>query len=149
MFNELLDNKILWCAVLGWFVAQLLKVIVVLVTEKKFDARRFIGSGGMPSSHSSFVLALTSAVAIECGMDSAAFAICVVFSFVVMYDAAGVRRAAGRQAKIINNIVENFGRETAEITGERLKELLGHSPFEVFAGAVLGLLIAVFMYKIF
>lgn len=145
--TELLKNKILVCAVLGWFVAQALKVIFVLVKEKKFDIARFVGSGGMPSSHSSFVLALTTAVGYETGLNSALFAVCIVFSFVVMYDAAGVRRAAGKQAKILNTIIENFGHEAPDITGERLKELLGHTPVEVFVGALLGILISVLMYS--
>ena len=146
--SELLENKILLCAILGWFIAQALKVVFVLIKERKFDIRRFVGSGGMPSSHSSFVVALTTAVGYETGLNSAAFAICIVFSFVVMYDAAGVRRAAGKQAQILNNIIENFGQENPEVTGERLKELLGHTPFEVFAGALLGIIISVFMYTV-
>lgn len=145
---EIFNNKILLCAILGWFSAQLLKVIIVLITEKKFDIRRFVGSGGMPSSHSSFVVALTTAVGYETGFDSAMFAVCIVFSFVVMYDAAGVRRAAGKQARVLNLIIENFGHDSPEIMGERLKELLGHTPVQVFAGAVLGILISVLMYTI-
>ena len=118
--SELFDNKILLCATLGWFIAQFLKVIFVLVSEKKFDIRRFVGSGGMPSSHSSFVLALTTAVGYETGLDSALFAVCILFSFIVMYDAAGVRRAAGKQAEILNNIIENHKQFNLATTGERL-----------------------------
>ena len=146
--HSLLENKILICAVLGWFIAQALKVVFVLVHEKKFDIRRFVGSGGMPSSHSSFVLALTTAVAFEEGLNSAMFAICVVFSFIVMYDAAGVRRAAGKQAEILNSIIENFWKDNPKVTGEKLKELLGHTPKQVFVGAVLGVLISVIMYNL-
>lgn len=144
----LLENKILICAILGWFIAQALKVVFVLIQEKKFDMRRFVGSGGMPSSHSSFVLALTTAVAFEEGLNSALFAICVVFSFIVMYDAAGVRRAAGKQAEILNSIIENFWQDNPKVTGERLKELLGHTPKQVFVGAILGILISVIMYNL-
>lgn len=146
--SELFDNKILLCATLGWFIAQFLKVIFVLVSEKKFDIRRFVGSGGMPSSHSSFVLALTTAVGYETGLDSALFAVCIVFSFIVMYDAAGVRRAAGKQAEILNNIIENHKQFNLATTGERLKELLGHTPKQVFVGAILGILISVIVYSI-
>ncbi len=144
----LLENKILICAILGWFIAQALKVVFVLIQEKKFDMRRFVGSGGMPSSHSSFVLALTTAVAFEEGLSSALFAVCVVFSFIVMYDAAGVRRAAGKQAEILNSIIENFWQDNPKVTGERLKELLGHTPKQVFVGAILGILISVIMYNL-
>ena len=119
-----------------------------MIFEKKIDLRRFIGSGGMPSSHSAFVIALTTAVGYETGLRSAEFAICVVVAFVVMYDASGVRRAAGKQAKILNKIIENFGNENLEVTGERLKELIGHTPFEVFAGAILGILSAALIYML-
>lgn len=145
--KELLENKILLCALLGWFVAQILKVFFVLIKDKRLDVSRFVGSGGMPSSHSSFVIALTTAVGYENGLNSALFAVCLVFSFVVMYDASGVRRSAGKQAQILNKIIENFGHENLEVTGERLKELLGHTHVEVFAGAILGIIISVLMYS--
>lgn len=145
--KELLENKILLCALLGWFVAQILKVFFVLIKDKRLDISRFVGSGGMPSSHSSFVIALTTAVGYENGLNSALFAVCLVFSFVVMYDASGVRRSAGKQAQILNKIIENFGHENLEVTGERLKELLGHTHVEVFAGAILGIIISVLMYS--
>ena len=147
-FVDLFSNKMLISAVLGWFVAQFLKVVFVLVFEQKFDFRRFVGSGGMPSSHSAFVIALTTAVGYETGLQSAEFAICVVLAFVVMYDASGVRRSAGKQEKILNKIIENFGNENIEVTGERLKELIGHTPFEVFAGAIVGILSAVVIYML-
>ena len=135
-------------AIIGWFAAQVLKVVFVLLKDKKFDIRRFVGSGGMPSSHSAFVIALTMAVGYETGVDSPAFAICIVLSFIVMYDASGVRRATGQQAEILNKIVENFGNENLEVTGKRLKELVGHTPVEVFAGAVVGIIVGILMYTI-
>lgn len=143
-FNELYNNQTLWVSILSWFVAQFIKVISVLLTEKRFDFSRFIGSGGMPSSHSSFVTALSVMIGFEYGFDSPLFAVCIVFSFIVMYDASGVRRAAGKQASILNQIVEHWD-EGVEIQGERLKELIGHTPFEVIAGAALGIIIAVIM----
>lgn len=146
LVKELISNKPLVAAVLGWFIAQVLKVVIVRIREKRFDISRMIGSGGMPSSHSAFVVALTTAVAWECGLSSPLFAICVVVSFVVMYDASGVRRETGRQAEILNDIIENFGTSTPEQTGKQLKELIGHSPIEVTAGAVLGVLIGILMY---
>lgn len=136
-------------ALLGWFVAQALKVLVVLLKEKRFDIRRMVGSGGMPSSHSSFVMALTTAVAFENGVGSPLFAVCAVLSFVVMYDASGVRRETGRQAAILNDIIdiiENIGKDNPEVFGKRLKELIGHSPVEVAVGAVLGVVLGVLLY---
>ena len=143
-FNELYNNQTLWVSILSWFVAQFIKVISVLLTEKRFDFSRFIGSGGMPSSHSSFVTALSVMIGFEYGFDSPLFADCIVITFIVMYDASGVRRAAGKQASILNQIVEHWD-EGVEIQGERLKELIGHTPFEVIAGAALGIIIAVVM----
>ena len=113
-FAELASNKPLLAAILGWFIAQVLKVVIVRIREKRFDIRCMIGSGGMPSSHSAFVMALTTSVAWECGFASPLFAVCVVLSFVVMYDASGVRRETGRQAEILNDIIENFGTSTPE-----------------------------------
>jgi len=145
-FNELCQNKILIAAILGWLIAQVLKVIFVRIKEKRFDLRRMIGSGGMPSSHSAFVIAMTTAVAFECGLSSPIFAVCVVVAFVVMYDASGVRRETGRQAEILNDIIENIGKDTPEVMGKRLKELIGHSPFEVAVGAILGFIIGFLFY---
>ncbi len=133
---------ILVTCIIAWFVAQLIKVVTTIIKEKRFDFRRFVGSGGMPSSHSSFVTSLATAIAIDCGLESPEFAISVVFALVVMYDAAGVRRAAGQQAKILNKIVEDWGKADVATTDKRLKELLGHTPKEVGAGALLGILIA-------
>ena len=147
-WNEMLENRILISAILGWFLAQLIKFLLVLLEEKRINFERLVGSGGMPSSHSSFVMAMTTAVALHHGVGSAEFAICVVIALVVMYDASGVRRAAGKQAELLNKLVENFGREKLEVTGERLKELLGHSPLEVFAGAFLGIAIAFVVHVI-
>ena len=135
------DNVVLTC-ILSWFIAQLLKVIITLIKDKKIDFRRFVGSGGFPSSHASFVTSLATAVGIIDGFDSSIFAVCVVLALVVMYDAAGVRRAAGQQARILNKIVEEWDKTDLAKTDKRLKELLGHTPKEVFAGAILGILIA-------
>lgn len=147
--RELFTNRVLLTAVLGWVIAQFLKVVVILIKEKRFDIRRMVGSGGMPSSHSAFVVSLAMAVGYEQGFGSVAFAMSAVFGFVVMYDATGVRREAGRQAEILNDIIENFGQDSPEMMGKRLKELIGHSPLEVFVGAVLGIVIGVLMYAKF
>ena len=142
---DIFHNEALMCAVLGWFAAQLLKVIFVLVFDRKLDVTRFVGTGGMPSSHSSFVMSLTAYIGLSHGFDSPVFAVCFVLAFVVMYDAAGIRRAAGKQAKILNQIIENWN-ESAQLKGQRLKELLGHTPFEVIAGAAVGIIVAVLFY---
>ena len=130
-------------ALISWFVAQLIKVIIILITDKKLDMSRFIGSGGMPSSHSAIVCSLTTAIGLTNGFSSAIFALSTVTSLIVMYDAAGVRRAAGQQAKILNKIIADWEKEDYTKTGEKLKELLGHSPKEVSAGALLGILIGI------
>ena len=129
--------------IIAWFAAQFLKVVIVLIKHKKFDVSRFIGSGGMPSSHTSTVTALATAIAFCDGTRSSTFAISVILALIVMYDAAGVRRAAGQQAKIINKIIEDWGKASFSDTEKKLKELLGHTPKEVFAGAVLGIAIGI------
>lgn len=136
-------NEVMITAVTGWFVAQLLKVIFVLIWNKRFDITRMIGSGGMPSSHSSFVVSLACAVGFTEGFASTAFAISVCIALVVMYDAAGVRRAAGQQAKILNQMIELWEKGDFSSNEKRLKELLGHTPLEVLGGALLGFIIAV------
>ncbi|MDP4133266.1 MAG: divergent PAP2 family protein [Bacillota bacterium] len=140
-WHQILQNEVLLCAIIGWLVAQVLKVVVILLKEKRFDLGRFIGSGGMPSSHSAFVSSMATAAAIHEGLDSTAFAISFVLAFVVMYDAAGVRKAAGEQAKVINLIQKSIN----ETTAIYLKELLGHTFSEVLAGCALGIVISLFM----
>ena len=130
-------------AIISWFTAQLLKVIIFLIQNKKIDISRFVGSGGMPSSHSSTVTALATAIAFTDGTRSSTFAISVILAVIVMYDAAGVRRAAGQQAAILNKIIEDWGKASFSDTEKKLKELLGHTPKQVFAGALLGIFIGV------
>lgn len=141
-FISFLSKSVLTTSIFAWFIAQFLKVIFVMLKSKKIDFRRFIGSGGMPSSHSSTVCSLATAIGIVDGFTSTTFAVSVVFALIVMYDAAGVRRAAGQQAKILNKIVEDWEHKKYSDTEKKLKELLGHTPIEVFAGAVLGIAIA-------
>ncbi len=136
----------LFTAIICWFIAQVIKVISVIVTDKRVDFGRFIGAGGMPSSHAAFVTGLATAVGLNCGFSSEEFAISAVLALVVMYDAAGVRRAAGEQAKILNKIVSEWGEQNYKNTEVRLKELLGHTPKQVFAGAILGIAIAMIRY---
>lgn len=146
ILKEIINNQALITAVIAWFIAQLIKVILTLVTSKKMDFSRFVGSGGMPSSHSSFITALTVSVGFCEGFESSLFAICACLALVVMYDAAGVRRSAGEQAKILNKIIAEWGHENIKDTGKKLKELLGHSPIEVIAGAILGIFVGIIRY---
>lgn len=136
----LTGNHILNCAFIAWFAAQFIKVVLVYLTQNKLDITRFVGAGGMPSSHSSCVVAMAVSVGRVCGVSSPEFAIALTIAGIVMYDATGVRRAAGEQAKILNYMMEHWQTGDNEF-GKQLKELLGHTPVEVFFGALLGLLI--------
>lgn len=139
-------NRIADVVFIAWFIAQFYKVLSCAVFERKLDIRRMWGTGGMPSSHSSTVTSLATSVAIVEGTASTLFAMALVFSGVVMYDAAGIRRAAGKQAGVLNKIVERLAHKIEEkIHDETLKELLGHTPFEVMIGALLGVVVAFIM----
>lgn len=138
-FGMLTTNPVIDCALLSWFLAQLIKVILDVVLLRKFDAKRFVSSGGMPSSHSSMVVACTVAIGKVYGFDTAAFALSTVFSAVVMYDACNVRRSAGDTARLVNQLLAHVERLTAEDFAEDLKEVMGHTPLQVLMGALLGL----------
>ena len=133
----MLGNQILVSAVVGWTVAQVLKTLIDCALNKSFNAERLVGSGGMPSSHSATVCALTTAAALEYGAGSFEFAVSFVLA---MYDAIGVRRETGKQAKLLNSILmENPLKLNAEVLQEKLKEYVGHTPLQVLAGAILGI----------
>lgn len=139
--ESLFRNDILRTSILAWFIAQMLKMILVLIQSRRMDFSRLIGSGGMPSSHSAFVMSMCVGVGEKIGYDSPLFGVCIVMGLIVMYDAAGVRRAAGKQATVLNKIIEEIEHDELHFE-ERLKELLGHTPIEVFAGAILGIVLA-------
>lgn len=139
--SQLFGNRVLLEAFFAWLIAQTLKVVHTLVKERRVDFRRFVGAGGMPSSHSAFVTSLATAIGERAGWGSPTTALAWVFAMIVMYDAAGVRQAAGKQAEILNQIVDDLY-HGGRLREDRLKELLGHSPIEVFAGAALGVLTA-------
>jgi acid phosphatase family membrane protein YuiD len=143
LLYEMLANRVLTTCVTAWFVAQVLKVVFYYLLERRWDLGRMFGLGGMPSSHSAVVCALSTAVGVSRGFYSPEFAIAFVLAAVVMTDAAGVRRAAGKQAALLNRIMRELTEEGKGLTHETLKELLGHSPFEVMIGALLGVLTAV------
>ncbi|MFC1958994.1 divergent PAP2 family protein [Chloroflexota bacterium] len=143
MLYEIITNKILIIPICSWAVAQLLKVIVLLIQKKQLDLRYLVISGGMPSSHSTFVTALATAVAYVEGVASAAFGISVIFALVVMYDAAGIRQSVGNQAVVLNRILRELGdrRHRTEL-GHDLREFVGHTPFQVIIGGFLGIFVA-------
>lgn len=140
MMGIISEYKYLIVPFATWFFIQLFKLIYDLVTTKKFNFKRILGAGGMPSSHSAVVVALCTMIGKNYGINSAIFGLAVVFAFVVMYDAAGVRRAAGKQAKLLNKIVQTPGLTGVEVT-ERLQEVLGHTPTQVFVGAFIGIIV--------
>lgn len=140
-FTEVLDNKVLLCAILAWCIAQGTKVLWTLIKNRRFDAERIMGSGGMPSSHSASVVAATFAIGQTMGYGHPVFGLAMIFSFIVMYDAANVRMAAGKQAKVINRIIKEIGEHKFSLDKD-LKELLGHTYLEVVVGMILGITVA-------
>lgn len=136
-FSEIFANKILWVSVFSCFLAQFLKIFT---GKRKVDIGRIFVSGGMPSSHSSFVTCMSTMVGVQYGFDSAIFAISAVISCIIMYDASGVRQAVGKQATLLNQLIEDW-HQKKPIKQEKLKELIGHTPKQVFFGGLLGILI--------
>lgn len=125
-----------------WFFIQLFKVIWDLVVTHKFNFKRILGAGGMPSSHSAVVTSLSAMIGKTQGFTSEIFALSVIFAFIVMYDAAGVRRAAGKQAKLLNKLIETPGLTNMQVQ-ERLVEVLGHTPTQVIVGAIIGIVVGI------
>ena len=155
---EVKYNYVLISAVISWFAAQIIKTVINLIKTRKFNPERLIGSGGMPSSHSSLVCSATVAMCRQCGEGSPEFALMFILAMIVMYDAMGVRRAAGLHAHAINKMNKYFAIKGISFSDEEhsngenkkrkkkeLKEYLGHTPFEVLGGALLGILIALVM----
>lgn len=144
LFKQILTtNQILTLCVLSWMIAQILKVVIQLLRHRRLEWYYLLGSGGMPSSHSSVVCTCAVAVGLLTGWDSVVFALAVILALVVMYDAANIRKEAGEQAKILNYIMENKQEMRPDFYGKALKELLGHTPMQVLAGAALGVVVAV------
>jgi uncharacterized protein len=136
--------RFLLAPIVAWTIAQTAKVILYSVRERRLNLRVLAVTGGMPSSHSAIVMGLTTAIGKYAGATSPQFAIALIFSFVVMYDAAGLRRAAGRQAAILNRLVEDLVHMRG-VQEQKLRELLGHTPVEVLAGAVLGVAVGLIL----
>lgn len=143
-FNELFSNELFVSAAIAWFVAQLLKTIIHTFVTKDFSFERMYGSGGMPSSHSSTVTALATTAYLVHGASSSEFAISAILAIIVMYDARGVRRETGIQAKVLNDLIDLLKDVHNELMSmdDKLKEFVGHTPLQVVAGALLGLIIA-------
>jgi len=139
------SNKILMITFAAWAIAQGVKVFLGVIREKRFDFKWFIGTGGMPSSHAAGATALATTCGLQEGLDSIAFALAAVFALVTMFDAQGVRRSAGQQAAILNQLLEDMYWK-GKIEGERLLELIGHSPLQVIIGGLLGVLLSLVLY---
>lgn len=144
--NGLLHNGILTTTLLVWWIAQSIKVFLGVIKERKFNFKWFIGTGGMPSSHAAGVAALATSCGLEFGFGSGIFALSAVFALVTMFDAQGVRRCTGQQAEILNRIMEDMY-AAGRLEYSRVKELIGHTPFQVFVGALLGMVISLCIYK--
>jgi acid phosphatase family membrane protein YuiD len=139
--GDILDNRVLLVALVACFIAQGLKLIIELIKHRKLNVRVLVTTGGMPSAHSALVTALAAGVGETVGWASPEFALATVFAIIVMYDAAGVRQAAGKQARILNQMIDELFDEKPDFSQDRLKELLGHTPVQVIAGSALGITI--------
>lgn len=144
MGNDLIENRALVSAIIAWAIAQVAKTVLELFRQRKLVLNRLVSSGGMPSSHSALVTGLATATGRVAGVGSATFAIAVVLAGIVMYDAAGVRRAVSIQARILNQMIDEAfqGHPMAE---KRLRELIGHTPIQVFVGGLLGIVVGLLM----
>ncbi len=141
-FIEIARNKVFMTTLCAWFIAQSIKVTIGIVRQKRFDFRWFVGSGGMPSSHAAGASCLATAIGLTEGFDSIYFALAGAFALVVMFDAQGVRRATGKQARILNTIMDDIYWQ-GKTREERLRELIGHTPIEVIVGSLLGIVVAI------
>ncbi len=142
MLLKIFKNDIFWITLFTAFFVQILKFLIYWVKNRKPNLEWLFTTGGMPSSHSASVMCLSTMVGMRKGFDSLIFGVTFYFSLIIMYDAAGLRRAAGEQAKIINTLIKEFGKGKG-IGNKNLKELLGHTPIEVLTGAILGIIIGV------
>ncbi|WP_373524912.1 divergent PAP2 family protein [Nostoc sp.] len=139
--GNILDNRVLLVALVACLIAQILKLVIEIVKNRKLNVQVLVTTGGMPSAHSALVTALAAGVGQKLGWESPDFAVAMVFAIIVMYDAAGVRQAAGKQARILNQMIDELFHEKPGFSEDRLKELLGHTPVQVIAGSALGVTI--------
>ena len=146
-FIELGKNKIFIITILTWLIAQFIKVIIGILNERRFNFKWFIGTGGIPSSHCAGVTAMATCVGMSFGYSSGIFAVALIFAMITMFDAQGVRRSTGRQAEILNKMFEDLYFQKP-IKENRLLEFIGHTPVQVYAGLVLGIVCAYILYNI-
>ncbi|MBN3038250.1 MAG: divergent PAP2 family protein [Candidatus Omnitrophica bacterium] len=144
---QLSKNQIFMAVLVAWFIAQCAKVFLGIVTERKFNFRWFVDTGGMPSSHAATVSALATAVCIKYGVTSSIFAVTLVFAWIIMMDAQGFRRSVGKQAETLNVILDDIYWKKV-VKEEKLRELLGHTPVEVLIGTAIGVLVAIIFMEI-
>ena len=143
---EFSKNYIFGTTVAAWIIAQFIKVVLGVFREKRFNFRWFVGTGGMPSSHAAGVSALSTSIGISYGFDSALFAVTLVFTLIVLFDAQGVRFSTGRMAEVLNKMLDDIYWKK-RLDDKQLKEFLGHTPVEVFAGIALGLIVSLLLYR--
>jgi len=139
-------NRIFFVGFWSWVIAQTIKVFLGVLREKRFNFRWFVGSGGMPSSHAALTTGLMTSIGLYYGFDSGLFAMAFAFMVITMFDAQGVRRQSGHQAEALNKIIDDLYANKG-VQEERLKELFGHTPVEVFAGGFVGIVIALLFYR--
>ena len=144
--GQIFSSKIFYVTTITWVIAQGMKVLISWIRHHKIDFRLFVGTGGMPSSHSALVSCLATTIGLETGWNSPVFLLALGMALIIMSDAAGVRRAAGQQAKILNTIMDDFY-ASKPVPQKKLKELLGHTPVQVFVGAFLGIATALLLYS--
>jgi uncharacterized protein len=140
--GDIFNNRVLLVALIACLVAQVLKLAIEIIKNRKLNVQVLVTTGGMPSAHSALVTALAAGVGQTLGWQTPDFAVAMVFAIIVMYDAAGVRQAAGKQARILNQMIDELFQENHNFQEDRLKELLGHTPFQVIAGSALGITIS-------
>lgn len=142
--TDLFSNTILICGLVAWLVAQTIKVLINAIVVRKLDWRRLFGMGGMPSSHTAFLVALTTMIAYREGMGTTSFALSLALTLVVIYDAMGVRYQTGKQGHVLNRILHRMLVQGQPLGDDELLELIGHTPTEVFFGAIIGLIVPIF-----
>ncbi|MCQ9208366.1 MAG: divergent PAP2 family protein [Omnitrophica bacterium] len=145
-FTQLSQNQVFITVLVAWFIAQSAKVFLGVISEKRFNFKWFVNTGGMPSTHAATVSALATAIGVQYGVKSAIFAITLVFAWIIVMDAQGFRRSTGKQAEILNVILDDIYWKK-KVKEEKLKELLGHTPVEVLVGATIGILVGIIFYR--
>ena len=144
ILQQLLSNHVIWVAAISWVVSQITKTILHAVTYRTLDPKRLLGDGGMPSAHSATVTAVALSIGFEAGFDAPVFALALIFAFIVMHDAMGVRLETGRQAKILNDMMDFIYKE--EPPEKKLKEFVGHTAAQVIAGFAVGIIVTLLIY---